>query len=511
MKYLILLFALLASSHAYAQCSEFETLLKKGDKHLRGDRPNYKEAINAYTAAILACSERAEEARQRISRMVTKINRLKEEAVTAKNTADTLLINLRKALTEIEKRNVSVFESFAGLGKDLIRSLNHVEALEKMKVALEIDVNPELKKRELTAPLEELLYFFAEGNRRPELARDAAELLVKLNPTSSQLQTLQQCLREKWSERSQFAPLLHQLSSFQKLNARYYPTMITVPTGANGTFEMGSPESEQGHQSDETPHYVQLSSYKIAETPVTFYQFALFCESRDRGVASRRPYWGQFGDHPAVSVNWYEAAEYADWLNGQNGLAAVYDILKENYSDENNNVSNDFLKWRVDLKTKDCKGYRLPTEAEWELAARGGTGAPRTLYAGSDILDSVGWYWQNSGDKRLEGDWDLNRIYDNNGRTWPVKSKKANFIDVYDMSGNVWEWCWDWYDSGYYEECNDQGTVQNPQGPEGSSVGRVLRGGSWGSDPESCRVAYRDRDNPGHRRNFVGFRLVLVP
>ena len=248
----------------------------------------------------------------------------------------------------------------------------------------------------------------------------------------------------------------------------------------------------------------------MAATPVIFYQFALFSESINRGLASRTPSWGRFGDHPVVSVSWYEAIEYANWLNAQRGLPPVYKIQKEKNSDPGNQVKLDYLKWKVEWDAA-ARGFRLPTEAEWELAARGGVGTPRTLYAGSDDLEEVGWYWQNSGDKLLDGDWDLNRIYDNNGRTHAVKEKKDNGAGLYDLSGNVYEWCWDWYSDRYYEECAQAGTAENPTGPESSTDGRVVRGGSWLNAAEICRSALRNRDNPDFRDGFIGFRLVFVP
>lgn len=471
-----------------------------------------QERIEAERRAREAEEKAAEERRraeaaeqlQHIAQVAT------EAAEIERDKARTALANLEKALADIRLKNRTTFETFAGLGARQIYTLDHAEALEKMKAAVDIEVEPDLKREQLTEPLCELIYFFAESGRRPELARTAAELLLQLDADAAFVPLLRQCTAAGWTTRSQFKPLLEKLPFFQKFQARYYPELVNVPLGADGIFEMGSDLSEWGHQSDEQVHQVKLSAYQISATPVTFYQFALYSEAADRGLASRTPYWGRFGDHPLVSVNWYEAAEYANWLNAQRGLPAAYQIQKEVNSDPDNQVQNDFLKWKVDWDTK-VKGFRLPTEAEWELAARAGVGAPKTLFAGSDTLDSVGWYWENSGDKPLSGNWDLNRIYDNNGRTHPVRQKKANGIGVHDMSGNVWEWCWDWYDSGYYDECKARGIEQNPPGSKSSSDGRVVRGGSWDDDPEFCRVALRGRNDPDFRNLNIGFRLVFVP
>jgi len=122
-------------------------------------------------------------------------------------------------------------------------------------------------------------------------------------------------------------------------------------------------------------------------------------------------------------------------------------------------------------------GYRLPTEAQWEYAAKGGNGSPGNyIYSGSNDPDAVGWYWGNSG-----------------GRTREIGGKIPNELGIYDMSGNVWEWCWGWW--GYASD------------PSGSF--RVLRGGSWGSDAQNLRSAGRRNNDPNGRSSFNGFRLVL--
>ncbi len=133
------------------------------------------------------------------------------------------------------------------------------------------------------------------------------------------------------------------------------------------------------------------------------------------------------------------------------------------------------------------KNYRLPTDAEWEFAARGGKKSKGYTYAGSNDLDQVGWHNNNAG-----------------GQTQACGSKKPNELGLYDMSGNVWEWCSDWYDASYYS--NSPST--NPQGPSEGSV-HVLRGGSWSYLPDDCRVANRNNFFRTQEYRGGGFRVVL--
>lgn len=140
------------------------------------------------------------------------------------------------------------------------------------------------------------------------------------------------------------------------------------------------------------------------------------------------------------------------------------------------------------LSNKTGKTYTLPTEAQWEYAARGGKKADGTKYAGSNMIDAVAWYTDNSGSS-----------------THPCGTKRANALGIYDMSGNVWEWCKDWYSSSYTSY-----DTNNPTGPSSGS-NRVLRGGGWDRDASSCRVASRNCNSPGVRYREYGFRVVLLP
>ena len=233
------------------------------------------------------------------------------------------------------------------------------------------------------------------------------------------------------------------------------PGMVYVE---GGSFQMGSKKSK-----DEKPiHTVTISSFFMDKTEVTQAQY--------KKVMGKNPsHFSGCDDCPVERVSWHDATAFAQKV-----------------------------------------GKRLPTEAEWEYAARGGvktnSGSSQTSYAGSNDLNSVAWYGDNSGSK-----------------THPVAQKQANALGLYDMSGNVWEWCSDWYSDSYYSE-----SPQNdPQGPNSGSS-RVVRGGSWGYLDSSCRVADRNwrppdggnyfdsncrvanrsRDDPDFGDYYVGFRLV---
>jgi formylglycine-generating enzyme required for sulfatase activity len=137
------------------------------------------------------------------------------------------------------------------------------------------------------------------------------------------------------------------------------------------------------------------------------------------------------------------------------------------------------------LNAATGKQYRLPTEAEWEYAAHGGNKSQGYIYSGSNDLNEVGWFFEDS-----------------NSQTHPVGTKAANELGLYDMSGNVWEWCNDW---------GDNYSSSQQQDPMGASSGsdRVFRGGSWLNTAEHCRVSYRFNYAPSHRHSYLGFRLAL--
>ena len=222
-----------------------------------------------------------------------------------------------------------------------------------------------------------------------------------------------------------------------------------------GTFNMGATE-EQGssYYSNERPvHEVTLSDYYIGKFEVT--------QGVWKAVMGYNPSYFQKGDnYPVEQVSWNDIQDFLTKLNQLTG-----------------------------------KKYALPTEAQWEYAARGGNKSKGYKYSGSNDIENVAWYWYNSSTSS------------SSRSPQPVGSKQPNELGLYDMSGNVWEWCSDWYGSDYYS--NSPST--DPAGPETGSD-RVLRGGSWGDYASYCRVSFRNYNNPSDRgRNFCGFRVVLLP
>ena len=211
-----------------------------------------------------------------------------------------------------------------------------------------------------------------------------------------------------------------------------------------GTFTMGAtPEQGGDADDDEKPaHKVTLSSYYIGETVVT--------QALWQAVMGSNPSHFKGNYRPVENMSWYDCQKFIKKLNSMTG-----------------------------------RSFRLPTEAEWEFAARGGRKSRGYKYSGSNTLERVAWYNANSG-----------------GETHSVKNRSGNELGLYDMSGNVWEWCQDWYDD------YNSASQTNPAGPSSGSE-RVYRGGSWYSIAEFCRVSGRYLNSPNYRYYYLGLRLAL--
>ncbi|MDW3646233.1 MAG: SUMF1/EgtB/PvdO family nonheme iron enzyme [Bacteroidia bacterium] len=233
-----------------------------------------------------------------------------------------------------------------------------------------------------------------------------------------------------------------------------------------GRYKMGGMGRETEY--DEFPiHPVILNNFLMGKQEVTFEEYDQFCEEnslpkvRDAG-------WGR-GKHPVINVSWFDAIRYCNWFSKKEGLESVY-IMGEGYGGTN----------------FQANGYRLPTEAEWEYAASEGKLGKKQLYSGSKLMAEVGWYDINSGNTTKE-----------------VAQLKPNKLGIYDMSGNVREWCHDWYKVDYYKESS----LINPKGSDLYNS-RIMRGGSWMDKESDCRLTNRDYMDPKVGTIVAGFRIL---
>ncbi|MCL2442932.1 MAG: formylglycine-generating enzyme family protein [Treponema sp.] len=230
-----------------------------------------------------------------------------------------------------------------------------------------------------------------------------------------------------------------------------------------GTFTMGSPANEPGRSSDEIQRQVTISLFQMSRYPVTQREY--------QEVMGTNPSYFRGANLPVECVSWFDAIEYCNRRSQREGLTPAYTI-----SGSRNNRT---VTWN-----RNANGYRLPTEAEWEYACRAGT---TTAY--------------NTGAGITTSQANFDACCEDCGESTPINRYSPNRWGLYDMHGNVWEWCWDWY--GPYVS----GAQTNPTGAV-SGDSRVLRGGGWGDSVGDTRSASRVSFDPDYGFGIIGFRLV---
>lgn len=285
-------------------------------------------------------------------------------------------------------------------------------------------------------------------------------------------------------------------------------TMVFI---SGGTFDMG--DQNDGISWESPVHSVTVSDFYMGATEVTQSEWSEYMPAED---------WSSYGtgdNYPAYYVSWYEIIEYCNLRSIAEGLNPCYSISSSTDPMVWGAIpTSSDSTWNAAICNWSANGYRLPSEAEWEYAARGGFSGQR-FPNGATISHNTNGDTQANYYGTTSYTYDVSPTTgyhpDFNGAASPVGSFPANGYGLYDMAGNLWEWCWDWYSSSYYSTCNDLGTVSDPYGPTSGSY-RVIRGGGWGYDASSCRVPFRLYYNPdnyytGYEYSRLGFRITRSP
>ncbi len=380
-------------------------------------------------------------------------------ALRQQNTLQEINKRVLQQQSDLRRATGRVVETMLREATALVYQLDYYQAWSKLGEACQFGE----KKDSLGLALMEIAFFYCESNdwgKAKIAALEAAGMLENID-LQQEVDAMDSLDHDRRRKRLRAVLLRLDTAHYEELERRYFPEMIPVEGGA---FAYGQNAVSSGSPTT-------VPRFMLSGSEITQWQFALFDASENR--AHEKPSWGVNGDNPVTKVSWYDVVKYCNWLSENRGLAPVYTI---------DTTETDI---KVSLNP-GANGFRLPDEIEWEYVARGGPKQQNFMFAGSNDLNEVAWTLNNCK-KTNEGP-----------RTNKVKQKRpvSDDMEIYDLSGNVWEWCWNWYstDSSAVKEVN---------------ASRVLRGGSWFNDHDSYfRVSHRLQFDPSKRYGYVGFRVA---
>ena len=443
--------------------SEFEKLRTAG-VNARDDL-KYVAATNCFMQA----KQRADALKQLVTRY-GECQTAKHEAVAAKRLADA----------------VDAKSAFAMRYAEAKRKLDEVDALTNARKFDEASACADATRIQFAALRADVIKVAVDLAKRHQAAERwpmclaAAEKVLGWEPKNAAALAL------KEEAESHLAPKIGSTKTIT-LPGGVKMDMVWCPAGS---FIVGSPESDEGRWDNETQHRVTLTEgFWMGKYPVTQRQWAAI-------INGLGPIAGKDGKNISANPSYFSpTGSESDRVSGLD----TSDFPVENVSwDDCDRVIR-----ALNNSRQDGLVFSLPTEAQWEYAAKGGEESCRYRYAGGDNLDALGWYYENSGVSRLDdSNWNADKLASNKCRPHSVREKDVgNRLGLVGMSGNVYEWCADWY--GDYPT----GEVTDPTGPASGAL-RVVRGGGWGGSARRCRSANRDRDGPGSRYYDLGLRLV---
>jgi sulfatase modifying factor 1 len=445
--------------------STFQRLLRQGAAF---ERTDFQKALRCYYAARNCRPEKTAEVDALIFQMFQTIESQRDEA---KRQAKKARISQQKAEEALEQLEIASRTIFDMVVQEIEHHLLYVQfdlALTKAKAALPLVSNPGV----LEPHLLEIAYVFNTAGNTSR-AIEALDLVYTGIRKTAPPKT-----RSRGSDALQ--------SEIQALSPAWFDTLHTVRYALSemvfiegGAFMMGCDSVIAGDTSCQKnefpPHQVTLSSFYMSSMETTVWQFSLFCLSMGKELEL---YTGlsQAGNNAVVNVNWFQIAQYANWASQKMGWPPSYVF--------------DSLGNFTHIDFSATPSFRMPTEAQWEYAARGGQKDIPTLYAGSNDIEEIAWYWENSAIK-------------GKSQIHPVGLKKPNELGLYDMSGNAFEWVQD-FSGNYSEE-----PAIDPTGPE-NGKNRVNRGGSRSTAFHACRVSLRNSRPPDAPHESFGFRLARI-